>query len=262
MSSKMSRRRLVHAAAGLGVGIGRFAVTRPATAAPRTATPTAVEPVTGYVSLRVRQLADAAARSEVNRLVATDLVPDVQNLPGYQGYILADVLEDDSQSVSVVVLEDASQNEDFGTLAERFVAGLPSGLTVETPVMVAGDLMITAVSEVTGATPATPSSQQPAYIAVRIHTSLPGTDPLDFVPLARDGFVPIIANLPGFQGYLWFPSQGGFTAVSLYDSEDSARDSTAAASDWAARYLTAYTDGNPRVINATGVFVDLPVLDR
>ncbi len=265
MSSKMSRRHVMRSAAGLGVGAAGFAVTRRATTGPGTATPAAVEPILGYVQLHVRQLAESASRSEVNRLVATDFIPDVQDLPGYQGYILADVLDDDHQSLSVVVLEDAAQSEGFGTLAQRFIEGLPSGVTVATPVSVAGDLMITAVSHVTDATPvtpATPASQTPNYVAVRIHTSLPGTDPLDFVPLATEGFVPIIASLPGFQGYLWFPSEGGFTAVSLYDSEASAKQSTTAAADFVAEHLTAFTDGNPRVINATGVFIDLPVLDR
>ena len=259
----MSRRQVMRVAAGVGAGIGGFAVTRRATAAPGTATP-AAGPALGYVSLRLRQLGDAAARAQVNDLVTTDFIPDVQDLPGYQGYILADVLDDDRQSLAVVVLDDAAQAERFTTLAQQFVAGLPSDIAVETPVSVAGDLMITGANQSAQATPAataSPNSDSPSYVAVRVHTSLPGTDPLDFVPLATNDFVPIIANLPGFQGYLWFPSEGGFTAVSLYDSEATARESTEAAADFVAEYLTAFTDGNPRVINATGVFVDLPILD-
>ena len=266
----MSRRQVVQVAVGVGVGVGvgGFMIRPRAIAAQGTATPTTVEPVLGYVNLRVRQVADSEARSRVNDLVTSDLVPDVQALPGYEGYILADVIDDDRQSLAVVVLEDAAQDEDFTALARQFVAGLPSDLAVETPVMVAGDLLITGASQsaagtpAVGATPAASPSAGSSYIAVRLHTSLPGTDPLDFVPLARDEFVPIVAALPGFQGYLWFPSEGGFTAVSLYDSEASARDSTAAAADFVTRYLTEFTDGHPQVINATGVFVDLPVLAR
>ncbi len=266
----MSRRQVMRVAAGMGVGAGGFVVSRRATtAAQGTATPVRLDPVLGYVSLRVRQLSDSASRSQVNDLVTTDFIPDVQALPGYQGYMLADVLDDDGQSLAVDVLEDAARAEGFTALAEQFVAGLPSGITVETPVMVDGDLMITATSQLAESTPAatppvtaSPESDSPSYIAVRIHTSLPGTDPLEFVPLARDGFVPIISGLPGFQGYLWFPSRGGFTAVSLYDSAAAAQESTAAAADFAAEYLTAFTDGNPKVINATGVFIDLPILHR
>lgn len=98
------------------------------------------------------------------------------------------------------------------------------------------------------------------YVAVRVHTSLPGTDPREFVPLAASGFLPIVAGLDGFRGYLWFPTDSGFAAVSLYDSEASAEASNEAAREWAAEYLADYTDGNPEVINANVVYANLPIL--
>ena len=72
--------------------------------------------------------------------------------------------------------------------------------------------------------------------------------------------MPIVTGLSGFQGYLWFPPEGGFTAINLFNPEASALESNAAAGDWAAEYLTDFTDGTLQVINVTGVLIDLPVL--
>jgi hypothetical protein len=76
---------------------------------------------------------------------------------------------------------------------------------------------------------------------------------------AEAGFLPIIMALPGFVGYLWFPTDEGFVGISLYDSEASALESTAAAQAWAIEHLAAYTDTPPEVINATVVYANLPI---
>jgi hypothetical protein len=93
-----------------------------------------------------------------------------------------------------------------------------------------------------------------------MYTSKPGTNPLDFVQLVITGFLPIVQGLPGFQGYLLFISDGGFTSISLYDTEQAAEESSAAAANWATANLADYTDGVSQVINAAIVFADLPIL--
>lgn len=248
------------------VGVGGFAVGRFAGALAQDGTPGAeatpvadVVPV-GYASLRVRELADADLRAEVNEIVRTDFLPTVQALPGYAGYLLGDVIDEGGQSLSVVAVEEADQIVGFNEAAQAFVGGLDPKFAVETPVSAEGDVLIAGAPVASGATPVVDGEVPGGYVAVRIHTSKPGTDPHDFAALAKSDFLPIVQGLPGFQGYLWFPSEGGFTAVSLFASEESATESTAAAADWAAEYLTEYTDGNPLVINATVVLADLPIL--
>jgi hypothetical protein len=249
------------------IGVGGFAVGRFARAVAQDGTPGAeatpvadVQPL-GYASLRVRELADADLRDEINEIVRTEFMPTVQALPGYAGYLLGDVIDEGGQNLSLVVLEEAEQIVGFNEAAQAFVGGLDPKFAVETPVSAEGDVLIAAAPTSTGATPVVDGEVPGGYVAVRIHASKAGTDPRDFVPLAISGFLPIVQGLPGFQGYLWFPSEGGFTAVSLFDSEESATESTAAAADWAAENLADYTDGNPMVINATIVLADLPILN-
>jgi hypothetical protein len=123
--------------------------------------------------------------------------------------------------------------------------------------------MLGTPAEATSTPAATPVDENwtGSYVAVRIHKSLPNTDPRGFVPEAIDGFLPIVLGLPGFIGYLWFPVEGGFVAISIYDSEASAVESTNAARAWATEHLADYTDGNPEVINANVVYADMPILE-
>jgi hypothetical protein len=264
----MSRRRFSLGAAGFAVGV--FAAGRFAVGAAQEATPGAGVRPLGYVSLRVRAMASPEVVPDVNKIVLAEFVPQVRALPGYLGYLLGNRIEQPNQSVTIAVFGTKAENDAFNETARTFVAGLDPKFAVETPTRVEGDLLITAPPAAASGTPsaattpATPAASSPVltsgYVAVRIHTSKPGTNPREFLPLAKSGFVPIVSTLPGFLGYLWFPFDGGFTAVSLFDSQEAALASTAAAKDWAAENLTAYTDGNPTVINANIVYADLPVL--
>jgi hypothetical protein len=258
----VSRRTFTASATGFVAGI--FALSRSGSAAPaQEATPAGSLVPTGFVSMRLRTVAAAGQRDVVNGLVLEDLVSGVEALDGYQGYLLGDVLDDPETSLSVLVMDEASQTAAFDELAGSFVSGIADQVEVVETVEWSGDLLITGRPAEGAATPlATPvgGSASTGYVAVRVHTSLPGTDPLDFVPLATEEFLPIVEGLDGFQGYLWFPVEDGFAAISLYDSETSAEASNEAAREWAAEFLTDYTDGNPEVINATVVYADLPIL--
>ena len=269
-SSKQATRRTFTATAA-GFAVGAFAVARTsfaaqdATAVTDQATPVAGMP-TGYVSTRSRTLESGDARNQVNDLVLSDFVPEVEALLGFKGYALGDVTDQPNQSLSIVVLEEASQAAGFDEIGAQFVSTLEESITTVGTVQWEGDLLISAgpddaTSTATpSATPLSGDSRSDGYIALRVHTSLPGTDPRDFVPLATSGFLPIITGLSGFKGYLWYPIDGGFVAISLFDSVASADESTEAAQDWAAEYLTEYTDGNPEIVNANVVYANLPIL--
>lgn len=248
------------------MGVGGFATGQSVGGTDHDATPAAGTPMAaaqplGYASLRVRQLSGPAFRVEVNEIVTSEFVAHVQALPGYRGYLLGDIVEHERQSLSVVAFEEVGQIEAFNAAAQEFVGGLDPKYGVETPTAVEGDVLIAASSLSAGATPvADGAAAAGGYVAVRIYTSSPGTDPRAIAPLVASGFLPIVQGLPGFQGYLFFLAEGGFTSISFYDAEASAQESTVAAGAWVAENVIDYVDGNPRVINALTVFADLPIL--
>lgn len=269
MMGTVSRRTVAQAAVGMGAGslaLGRFGGlgAQEATPAGGDATPVVDSQSLGYASLRVRQVAEASFRSETNQIVMDNFVQVVQLLDGYAGYLLGDILEDETQSLAIVFLDEMSQVDRFNSAAQAFVGRLDPKYAVETPTTAEGDILVVGAPVGGQATPvaATPVVEGAAsgYVAVRIYESLPDTDPREFAPQVQSGFLPIIQGLPGFQGYFYFPSEGGFTSISLFDTEAEAQESTVAGTAWAAENLSAYTPGDPQVINASIVFADLPIL--
>lgn len=257
---RVSRRSFTASATGMAAGI--FATSRLGRSAlAQDAMPSGeIQPV-GFVSMRVRTLESEEQRSSANGFVLDGFAADVAALDGYQGYLLGDVIDAPNESVTVVVLNEASQEAGFNEVASEFVASIADDAVVTGTQHWAGDLVITGSPEGDAATPAADGAAMTSgYVAVRVHTSLPGTDPHDFVPLATSDFLPIVAGLDGFLGYLWFPVEGGFAAITLYDSEASAEASNEAAREWAAEFLAEYTDGNPQIINANVIYADLPIL--
>jgi hypothetical protein len=246
-----TRRQVMKGTAAIAAGVfasGRFAAL---------AQDAAAEPP--LVSLRVRTLRSIDLVHEVNPQVIHTFIPQVKALPGYGGYILGDVI-DQPQSLAISVVDNREHLEDLREVSRIFVAGLDEKFAQETPKEYLGPLSMKASPAGTEGTPQPSGPLTTGYIAVRNHTSLPGTDPMDFVPEAEEGFLPIVTAIEGFLGYLWFPHDVGFTAISLYTSPESAQASTDAAMSWATEKLAKYTDMNPEVINATLVYADLPVL--
>lgn len=259
-SMPISLTRRSFTAIGAGFAAGLFANRIPGAFA-QASTPVALTPA-GYVSVRIRQLVSADARNQVNELVMTDFAPKVQKLDGYGGYVLGDVIDNPAQSVSVVALDRQDQAAGFDDIAKNFVNALADKVDAAATKQWAGDLLMWGAPQAATATPIASPVAGAGYIALRVHTSLAGTDPRGFVPAAIAGFLPIVTRLPGFKAYLWFPIDTGFVAVSIYDSIDSAQASNVAAKDWATQNLKLYTDGNPMIVNANAVFEDLPILAR
>jgi hypothetical protein len=256
--------RRTFTAVGTGFVAGLFAARMPGAFA-QDGTPVAITP-SGYVSVRLRTLLTAEARPQVNALVLSDFAPKVQQLDGYGGYLLGDVIDTPTQSLTVVALDREDQGAGFNALAKTFVGALTDKVDDAATKSWAGDLLMWGAPKADAATPEASPVASPAagagYIAYRVHTSLPGTNPRDFVPAAIEGFLPIVTGLPGFKAYLWFPTDAGFVAISTFDSIESAQASNVAAKDWATKNLKLYTDGNPMIINANTVFEDLPIVRR
>jgi hypothetical protein len=257
---RLTRRTLTASAAGFAVG----ALTLPhAGVLAQDATPVGATRPLGYVSTRLRTVETAEQRDRVNELVQSDFLPDVEALEGFGGYVLGDAIDAPEQSLSILVLDEPSQAAAFDELAKAFVAGIEDEVVTVNTEQWAGNLMITGAPTATAtpaATPVVPGPMTDGYVALRVHTSLPGTDPRDFVPLAIEGFLPIVEGIDGFRGYLWYPTDGGFVAISLFDSEAAATASNEAAKEWAAEFLADYTDGKPEIVNANVVHADLPIL--
>lgn len=268
----LSRRAVTAAGAGLAVGPLAALATPGPSAAAQDASPVAVaSPVAdlaplGYVSLRMRPYETVEIRDDVNELVIRDFLPAIAQIEGFEGYLVGDVIHDPLLTFGVTVLTNEEALVRSDEVAQNFVTQdhIDEHVVIEGTRRWAGDLlMLGTPAEATGASAASPWADNGVgfYVAVRVHTSLPNTDPRGFVLAAREGFLPIILGLPGFLGYLWFPIEGGFVAVSVYETEAAANESTEAARAWATDNLAEYTDGNPEVINATVVYADMPIFE-
>lgn len=260
----LSRRAVTAAGAGLAAGALASAGL---SAAAQDASPVAVaSPVSdlaslGYVSMRMRPYETVEIRDDVNELVIRDFLPAIAQIEGFEGYLVGDVIHDPLLTFGVTVLSNEEAIARSDEVARNFVTQdhIDEHVVIEGTRRWSGDLlMLGTPAEATGTAAASPWADNGVgfYVAVRVHTSLPNTDPRGFVRDAREGF------LPGFLGYLWFPVEGGFVAVSLYETEAAADESTEAARAWATEYLAEYTDGNPEVINATVVYADMPIFER
>lgn len=269
---RVTRRTFTVVATGIATGVFAAPLLRvsgqAATAVSGDATLVAVP--LGFVSTRLRTVTSPEARIEVNAAVLSQFVNQVKGLNGYAGYLLGDVIGQPTRSLAIVALEKASQVSAFNAAAGGFVASVADKVIAEKTQQWAGDVLIKRGPGAGGAAPlATPFvtpqaspvvSESRGYVALRVHTSKPGTDPRDIIPKIISGFLPIVTGLPGFKGYLWYPIDGGFVAISLFDSVESATASNEAAKGWAVTYVSAYTDGNPKIINADVVYADLPIL--
>lgn len=260
MMNLMTRRTFNATAAGFAVGL--FATSHIGISAQEATPENAAQPL-GYVSTRIRTVASADQRTRVNELVREDFAPDVEALEGFHGYLLGDVIDQPENSLSVLVLEEEEQTAAFLDLAKTFVEGISEEVQTVNTIGWDGDLLIRGVpssSATPEASPASESSVAVGYAAMRVYKTPSGVDVRESVPLTTSEFVPILAGLPGFKGFLWYTTGEEIVAISLYDSEESAMESTSEARGWVADFATKYTDGDPEVINAQIVYANMPIL--
>lgn len=265
---RISRRTVTAVGTGFAVGLlatrGVHASAPEATPEAGAATPVGSIAPLGYVTMRMRPLDDPQFRDDMNARVISEFLPKIAAVAGFEGYFVADVIDHPNLTFGVTVLRDRAAAARSDAVAKSFVfeGDIDKHIIIEETRQWAGDLLMLGMpADATASPAASPVAENGAgyYVTARIHTSLPNTDPRGFVPEAIAGFLPIIVGLPGFVGYLWFPVEGGFVALSVYDTKESAIESTNAAKVWATEHLAAYTDGNPEVINATVVYANMPI---
>jgi hypothetical protein len=265
--STLTRRRVVGAAAGIA---GGFLVTNDRTLAQSTtpeagmASPAAQITPLGYVTMRMRPLEEPGDRDNTNAQVIEEFLPAISAVDGFLGYLVADVIDDPLLTFGVTVMRDLEASRASDEVAKTFVTqeDIDEDVIIEETQRWAGDLLMLGVSDAAAASAATPPLDDFGagyFVTARIYQSIPGTDPRGFVEKATTEFLPTIEALPGFVGYLWFPTDDGFASVSLYQTEESATAATTAAKAWVAENLSAYTDAPPQVIDATVVHANLPI---
>jgi len=259
--NEFSRRRFTATAAGIAVGVFAAPMFR---VAAQDATPGAESAPRGFISTRVRTVESDEQRDAVNEMVFAGFIQDVRELEGYRGYVLGDVIGQPGKSLSILVLENESQQAGFDALAAEFVAGIEEEVTTVSTEEWSGELLIAASARQHGSgTPPQKPGAGPltqGYVVVRVHESAPDMDSREMVPLISADFLPIVGAIDGFRGYLWYPTEDGFVSITLFDSEEAAMESNEVKTDWISENLADYVAGEGEVFNAIVRFASLPVL--
>lgn len=261
----LSRRSFTATAGGFAAGIfaARFGAVSAQEASPvPDATP---EPVSGlgYALLQTYFLADAAMRPGLDQLMVDQLAPAAAGFDGFSGLLVGNTSPEPDGVLALALFDDAAHAGAFNQLVQSQVAGLGEMLDASRGQQLEGDLLIATGKDAGDASPTPIEPLRGGNVAVRVHTGLGGADPREFAPNVESSFLPLIAGIDGFIGYLWFPIEDGFVAVSLFDSSTAAVASNLVAVEWGAEIpeeFSAFTETEMEIINADLVYVDLPML--
>ncbi len=271
MKAVMNRRVITTGAVGLALSIpfmrGIGAEAQEATPDMGSMDPVAV----GYSVVRIHTLNAPELVPEIDTLVVEQFVPQVQALPGYLGYLLADSTDDPRVNFTVSLFDAQASTEASTAASAAWVKTLDPKFQHPAPIALDGEVFVAASPvPMTPGPDATPSDAMSmadeagagSFVVIRHYQSAEGFDQADLVPLISDGFVPIVSAVEGFQGYLWFIVPDGRVSISLFATEAASEESTAKAAEWVAANTAQYTDGKPDVYTGEIVFVDLPILNR
>jgi hypothetical protein len=96
----------------------------------------------------------------------------------------------------------------------------------------------------------TPAAGAGLYVVIRRYPLAPGASVEELTRRVREGFVPIISQVPGFVEYYTYDAGGGDSGtVSVFTDAAAAEESTRRAADWVAQAdLGAFFGGPPEVI--------------
>ena len=95
----------------------------------------------------------------------------------------------------------------------------------------------------------TPAAGTGLYVVIRRYPLAPGADTAELTRRVREGFVPILREVPGFVEYYTYEAGGDAIAISIFTDAAAAEESTRRAADWVAQAnLGAFFAGPPEVI--------------
>ena len=84
------------------------------------------------------------------------------------------------------------------------------------------------------------------YVTVRRYEGV--TDPRSAAKLVREGFVPLISEIPGFVEYFWVDAGGGvMISISVFQDLSGARESNTKASTWVLKNLKPLLPKLPQI---------------
>src|SRR3712207_6793081 len=84
------------------------------------------------------------------------------------------------------------------------------------------------------------------YVAVRRYEGV--TDPQKVGRITREGFVPIISEMPEFVAYYWVDAGDGVTvSTSVFEHKDAEEESTFRAGEFVAEHLAPLLPNPPQV---------------
>ena len=239
-------RRYVLVGGGAGLGALLVAPGRRGRAATQEATPELVtDRAPGVAIGRVRKLPSAELNEAIYPDVMARFLPATAAIPGFLGYVFAFHTTDPTASVTLTLLTDDPAADAAEAAGQQYVGQLDPRFVVATPVAVRGPVRIYAT------TSAPPAARPPflhgCVITMRNRTNAPGADMDDVVAKASSGLAPLLAAMPGFVLYCWIQTEGGRTAINIWQTDEQLRAGNDAVEAWVAANTANTTVGEPVV---------------
>jgi hypothetical protein len=245
----MATRRMVLAGAAASLtGASRLAVraqkATPAAGATPMATPGAPP---GVAIARVRKVGSAELNQAIYPDVMYRFLPGTAAIPGFAGYVFAFHETDPAESLTLTLLSDDVAADAADAFAKAYVSQLDPRLAAMTPVAIRGPIRIYAVTDAPWS--ALPPFLNGCVITMRNRTNAPGADLDAVLAQARSGLVPLLQAMPGFVFYGWIQTEGGRTAINIWETDEQLHAGDKAVAEWVAANTAPTTTGNP-VVNA------------
>lgn len=256
MNERINRRTIARGALGLALALPAVKITG---ARAQESTPAAATPGIGYAVTRIHTLNAPELVAEIDALVVEQFVPQVQALSGYRGYLLADSLDDPAVNFTISLFDAKASTAASTDASKAWVATLDPKFEHPAPMALDGDIFV-AASPANLGTPTPTGAAAGDFVVVRHYQGADGKDQTALAPLIIEGFLPIVASVDGFRGYIWYTVPDGRVSVSLFTTKEASEASTQKAADWVAVNSAEYTDGKPDVYNGKLVFADVPML--
>jgi hypothetical protein len=201
----------------------------------------------GVAIARVRKLPTAALNDAIYPDVMTRFLPGTAAIPGFLGYLFAFHETDPTASLTATFLRDEVAADAADAFARAYVGSLDPRFVVETLAAARGPVRIWATTDAPGS--ALPPFLHGCVVTMRNRTNAPGADIDAVVAKASAGLVPLLRAMPGFVLYGWIQTEGGRTAIDVWQTDEQLRAGDAAVARWVAANTAATTAGPPVVNN-------------
>jgi hypothetical protein len=212
----------------------------------------------GYAIARIRALSSPELNAAIVPDVLATFLPRTAALPGYAGYVFSEHLTDPAATITLTLLADAAAAAAADEVAREYVGALDPRLTAETPLAEQGPVRIFEATS-------RPVSDLPPFLhgcrlTMRIRRTAPGVDPDDLVArvMASDGLAPLLAAMPGFALYCWIQTEGGRTAINIWETEAQLMAGNDAIAAWVAANTADTSIGEPVVHDGVIIYADIP----